>query len=199
MGRLEVQKKARKRVQDHRTEEKQAEWEGGKSYQQNGNQQHLQTSPRGSGIASGSSSRAGSSPSAAAATRAAAPGAAMAADRGDAAAAPRAAVAAGAAAGAAADPGASARGAAAATPAEAATAPSTATAAHGVGREASGELWLWKVRWLPRLGWRQLRPVQTLPGRLRPQLRPLLLRLPWELLQRPRGLPPSPHLELQPV
>ncbi|XP_030616306.1 antifreeze protein Maxi-like [Delphinapterus leucas] len=64
----------------------------------------------------------------------------MAADRGDAAAAPRAAVAAGAAAGAAADPGASARGAAAATPAEAATTPSTATAAHGVGREDSGEV-----------------------------------------------------------
>ncbi|MXQ79337.1 hypothetical protein E5288_WYG000235 [Bos mutus] len=36
-----------------------------------------------------------------------------------------------------------------------------------------------------------------LPGGLLHQLLPLLLRLLWGLLQRPRGLLPPPHLQLQ--
>ena len=58
--------------------------------------------------------------------------------------------------------------------------------------------WLrwWLRRWLRWWLW-QLQQLQMLPGGLLHQLLPLLLWLLWGLLQRPRGLLPPPHLQLQ--
>ena len=53
-------------------------------------------------------------------------------------------------------------------------------------------LWWWLWWWL-----RQLQQLQMLPGGLLHELLPLLLWLLWWLLQRPRGLLPPPHLQLQ--
>ena len=57
-------------------------------------------------------------------------------------------------------------------------------------------LWRWLWRWLRRWLW-QLQQLQMLPGGLLHQLLPLLLWLLWGLLQRPRGLLPPLHLQLQ--
>ena len=53
------------------------------------------------------------------------------------------------------------------------------------------------LRWWLRWWLRQLHQLQMLPGGLLHQLLPLLLWLLWGLLQRPRGLLPPPHLQLQ--